>query len=440
MKLKQEKIMTFQKMPIPRKKIAIIGGGISGLGAAYALSKTYQVTLYEAENRLGGHARTIISGKNGQQPVDTGFIVFNYPNYPELSQLFAELNVPVAKSDMSFGASLKNGKIEYALRNFDAIFAQRKNVLNPQFMKMVWDINRFNTIGLTVADDESLTIGQFLKRLKTGDWFRDYYLLPLSGAIWSTPTEKILDFPAYAMLQFFKNHALLSRSGQHQWYTVKGGSREYVSRLENALVQNQVEIRLNTPVASVTRNNANIVIKTYSSEPQTFDEVVFATHSDDTLAILSDPSKMEERSLASIKYQNNDVVLHADVSVMPKLYKCWSSWVYTEREDKSTDKIDLTYWMNSLQPIPLNDPLFVTLNSTRNIDQNKIYDQVTMRHPVYDLGVLSAQKDISMNNGQNRTWFSGAWMKNGFHEDGLSSGLDVARGILAKDVLPVAAE
>ena len=427
-------------MPIPRKKIAIIGGGISGLGAAYALSKTYQVTLYEAENRLGGHARTILSGKNGQQPVDTGFIVFNYPNYPELSQLFAELNVPVAKSDMSFGASLKNGKIEYALRNFDAIFAQRKNVLNPQFMKMVWDINRFNTIGLTVADDESLTIGQFLKRLKTGDWFRDYYLLPLSGAIWSTPTEKILDFPAYAMLQFFKNHALLSRSGQHQWYTVKGGSREYVSRLENALVQNQVEIRLNTPVASVTRHTANIVIKTYSSEPQTFDEVVFATHSDDTLAILSDPSKMEERSLASIKYQNNDVVLHADVSVMPKLYKCWSSWVYTEREDKSTDKIDLTYWMNSLQPIPLNDPLFVTLNSTRNIDQNKIYDQVTMRHPVYDLSVLSAQKDISMNNGQNRTWFSGAWMKNGFHEDGLSSGLDVARSIVAKHVLPVAAE
>ena len=427
-------------MPIPRKKIAIIGGGISGLGAAYALSKTHQITLYEAENRLGGHARTILSGKNGQQPVDTGFIVFNYPNYPELSQLFAELNVPVAKSDMSFGASLKNGKIEYALRNFDAIFAQRKNVLNPQFMKMVWDINRFNTIGLTVADDESLTIGQFLKRLKTGDWFRDYYLLPLSGAIWSTPTEKILDFPAYAMLQFFKNHALLSRSGQHQWYTVKGGSREYVSRLENALVQNQVEIRLNTPVASVTRHTANIVIKTYSSEPQTFDEVVFATHSDDTLAILSDPSKMEERSLASIKYQNNDVVLHADVSVMPKLYKCWSSWVYTEREDKSTDKIDLTYWMNSLQPIPLNDPLFVTLNSTRNIDQNKIYDQVTMRHPVYDLGVLSAQKDISMNNGQNRTWFSGAWMKNGFHEDGLSSGLDVAISILAKHVLPVAAE
>ena len=440
MKLKQENIMTFQKMPITRKKIAIIGGGISGLGVAYALSKTYQVTLYEAENRLGGHARTILSGKNGQQPVDTGFIVFNYPNYPELSQLFAELNVPVAKSDMSFGASLKNGKIEYALRNFDAIFAQRKNVLNPQFMKMVWDINRFNTIGLTVADDESLTIGQFLKRLKTGDWFRDYYLLPLSGAIWSTPTEKILDFPAYAMLQFFKNHALLSRSGQHQWYTVKGGSREYVSRLENALVQNQVEIRLNTPVASVTRHTANIVIKTYSSEPQTFDEVVFATHSDDTLAILSDPSKMEERSLASIKYQNNDVVLHADVSVMPKLYKCWSSWVYTEREDKSTDKIDLTYWMNSLQPIPLNDPLFVTLNSTRNIAQNKIYDQVTMRHPVYDLGVLSAQKDISMNNGQNRTWFSGAWMKNGFHEDGLSSGLDVARSILAKHVLPVAAE
>ena len=427
-------------MPIRPKKIAVVGGGISGLGAAYALSNTYQVTLFEAENRLGGHARTVFSGKSGQQPVDTGFIVFNYPNYPELTQLFSDLNVPIAKSDMSFGASLKDGKIEYALRNFDAIFAQRKNLLNPKFIKMVWDINRFNTIGLTVADDESLTIGQFLKRLKTSDWFRDYYLLPLSGAIWSTPTEKILDFPAYAMLQFFKNHALLSRSGQHQWYTVKGGSREYVSRLENALVQKQVEIRVNTPVASVTRHATGVAVKTYCSEPQTFDEVVFATHSDDTLALLSDPSEIEQRNLGSIKYQDNEVVLHSDVGVMPKLYKCWSSWVYTERKDKSTDKIDLTYWMNSLQPIPLDDPLFVTLNSTHNIDQNQIYDQVTMRHPVYDVGVLSAQKDLSLNNGHNRTWFSGAWMKNGFHEDGLSSGLDVARSILAKDILPIAAE
>ena len=427
-------------MPIRPKKIAVIGGGISGLGAAYVLSNTYQVTLFEAENRLGGHARTVFAGKNGNQAVDTGFIVFNYPNYPELSQLFSELNVPIAESNMSFGASLKDGTIEYALRNFDAIFAQRKNVLNPRFVKMVWDINRFNTIGLTVADDESLTIGQFLQRLKTGDWFRDYYLLPLSGAIWSTPTEKILDFPAYAMLQFFKNHALLSRSGQHQWYTVKGGSREYVNRLENVLAQKRVEIRVKTPVASVTRHQTGVVVKTYSCEPQTFDEVVFATHSDDTLSLLSDPSKFEQRNLGSIKYQNNDVVLHSDVTVMPKLHKCWSSWVYTERKDKSTDKIDLTYWMNSLQPIPLDDPLFVTLNSTHNIDQNQIYDQVTMRHPVYDVGVLSAQKDLSLNNGHNRTWFSGAWMKNGFHEDGLSSGLDVARSILAKDILPIAAE
>ena len=206
------------------------------------------------------------------------------------------------------------------------------------------------------------------------------------------------------------------------------------------MAQKQVEIRVKTPVASVTRHQTGVVVKTHSCEPQTFDEVVFATHSDDTLSILSDPSKIEQRNLGSIKYQNNDVVLHSDVTVMPKLYKCWSSWVYTERKDKKTDKIDLTYWMNSLQPIPLDDPLFVTLNSTRNIDQNQIYDQVTMRHPVYDVGVLGAQKDISLNNGDNRTWFSGAWMKNGFHEDGLSSGLDVARSILAKDILPIAAE
>ena len=432
--------MTFQKMPISPKNIAVIGGGISGLGAAHALSDTYNVTLFETENRLGGHARTILAGKNGDQPVDTGFIVFNYANYPELSKLFSDLNVPVVKSDMSFGASVRGGKIEYALRNFDAIFAQRNNVFNPKFIKMVWDINRFNTLGLTVADDKSITIRQFLERLKTGDWFRDYYLLPLSGAIWSTPTEKILEFPAYAMMQFFKNHALLSRSGQHQWYTVEGGSREYVSRLENVLLKKQVDIRLSTPVASVSRHETGVAIKTYRDEVQMFDEVVFATHSDDTLALLTDASPTERQNLGCIKYQDNEVVLHSDVSLMPKLHKCWASWVYTERKDKSSEKIDLTYWMNSLQPIPLDDPMFVTLNSTRNIEQSQIFDQVTMRHPVYDLDVLEAQKEIAKTNGQNRTWFSGAWVKNGFHEDGLTSGLDVARKIISKEILPIAAE
>ena len=432
--------MTFQKMPISPKNIAVIGGGISGLGAAHALSDTYNVTLFETENRLGGHARTILAGKNGDQPVDTGFIVFNYANYPELSKLFSDLNVPVVKSDMSFGASVRGGKIEYALRNFDAIFAQRRNVFYPKFIKMVWDINRFNTLGLTVADDKSITIRQFLERLKTGDWFRDYYLLPLSGAIWSTPTEKILEFPAYAMMQFFKNHALLSRSGQHQWYTVEGGSREYVSRLENVLLKKQVDIRLSTPVASVSRLETGVAIKTYRDEVQMFDEVVFATHSDDTLALLTDASPTERQNLGCIKYQDNEVVLHSDVSLMPKLYKCWASWVYTERKDKSSEKIDLTYWMNSLQPIPLDDPMFVTLNSTRNIEHSQIFDQVTMRHPVYDLDVLEAQKEIAKTNGQNRTWFSGAWVKNGFHEDGLTSGLDVARKIISKEILPIAAE
>ncbi len=382
--------MTFQKMPISPKNIAVIGGGISGLGAAHALSDTYNVTLFETENRLGGHARTILAGKNGDQPVDTGFIVFNYANYPELSKLFSDLNVPVVKSDMSFGASVCGGKIEYALRNFDAIFAQRKNVFNPKFIKMVWDINRFNTLGLTVADDKSITIRQFLERLKTGDWFRDCLL--------------------------------------------------YVSRLENVLLKKQVDIRLSTPVASVSRHETGVAIKTYRDEVQMFDEVVFATHSDDTLALLTDASPTERQNLGCIKYQDNEVVLHSDVSLMPKLHKCWASWVYTERKDKSSEKIDLTYWMNSLQPIPLDDPMFVTLNSTRNIEHSQIFDQVTMRHPVYDLDVLEAQKEIAKTNGQNRTWFSGAWVKNGFHEDGLTSGLDVARKIISEEILPIAAE
>ena len=432
--------MTFAKSPIARRNIAVVGAGITGLGAAYELSKHHSVTLYESENRLGGHARTVVAGKRSDQPVDTGFIVFNYVNYPNMVRLFEDLDVPVTLSNMSFGASVAGGRIEYALRNLDAIFAQRKNALNPKFLRMISDIFKFNSQGLAVAQDRSLTIGGFLDRLGTGAWFRDYYLLPLSGAIWSTPTEKIMDFPAYAMLDFFENHALLSHSGQHQWYTVKGGSREYVSRVELALRKRDVSIRTGAAVEWVKRTETGVLVKAPGHVPQAFDDVVLATHSDDSLAMLADPTAAETAALGAIRYQPNDIILHRDETVMPTRKKCWASWVYTERADKVTDRIDLTYWMNSLQPIPMDDPMFVTLNTTHPIKQELIYDQVTLRHPVYDLEALDGQSAVAALNGQNNTWFCGAWMKNGFHEDGLSSGLDVAASILTREPLATAAE
>lgn len=433
--------MPIQNTSKPPKHIAIVGAGISGLGAAHMLGADNQVTLFEAEPRLGGHARTIIAGASGNQPVDTGFIVFNYANYPHLAALFAELDVPVVKSSMSFGASIDGGRLEYGLASVRAVFAQSINALDPRFLRMLRDITRFNAKGYDLAArNPDWTIGTFLNDLGVGRYFRDYYLAPLSGAIWSTPTDKIMEFPAYAMMEFFKNHALLGVTGQHQWYTVDGGSSEYVRRVETSLRSKGVELRLGHPIDAVRRIDTGVEIKTHGGEWEQFDEVIFATHSDDSLRLLSDPSDAERAALSKITYQPNDIILHADASVMPKRKVCWSSWNYTEDALKSNDRIDLTYWMNSLQPIPANDPHFVTLNTTRTIREELIYDQVTLRHPVFDLAALEGQNDVARLNGTNNTWFCGAWMKNGFHEDGLSSAVDVVEAMRGGHALKVAAQ
>ncbi|MGC3937735.1 NAD(P)/FAD-dependent oxidoreductase [Roseobacter sp. EG26] len=421
-------------------RIAVIGGGISGMAAAYMMSKEHQVTLFEAEPRLGGHARTVVAGKNKDQPVDTGFIVFNYANYPYMSALFEQLDVPVTKSNMSFGASIDGGRLEYALTSLDALFAQRRNAVSPAFLAMVRDILSFNKHALDIAQDRNLTLGEFLQKLGSGDWFRDYYLLPLSGAIWSTPTEKIMDFPAHAMIEFFKNHALLGVTGQHQWYTVDGGSIQYIRRLESALRDRDAQLRLGTAVKSVMRQAGRVIVQAWQSDPQEFDEVILATHSDDSLRLLGDASDQERQALGAIAYQPNDIILHADETIMPKRRKTWASWVYTEDQAAQSDRIDLTYWMNSLQPIPKDDPHFVTLNTKRTIREELIYDHVTLRHPVYDLAALAAQKKVQSFNGTNNTWFCGAWMKNGFHEDGLSSAVDVVRALQERHNQKIAAE
>jgi len=425
--------MPFETGASAPKRIAVIGGGISGMGAAHALGERHAVTLFEAEPRLGGHARTVLAGKRGDQPVDVGFIVFNYANYPHLTALFETLGVPVAKSDMSFGASFEGGRIEYGLKNTDAVFAQRSNLLRPQFLRMVRDILRFNAKAeQMVGEDREITIGAFLERLGTGTWFRERYLMPFSGAIWSTPTERILDFPAYAMISFFRNHALMSRNN-HQWWTVQGGSIEYVSRLEARMQAQGVDIRTHAPVAGVRRVPDGVHVRAQGGEWEHFDEAVLAAHSDDALALLEDPSPDERAALGAISYQPNEVVLHSDERLMPRRRKCWSSWNYTEISGKPSERIDLTYWMNSLQPIPQDDPLFVTLNNTRHIRQERIHHATTFRHPVYDAAALAAQGKVRRMNGTARTWFCGAWMKNGFHEDGLSSGIEVAQALGARD-------
>ena len=432
--------MPFETGTAAPRKIAVIGAGISGMGAAHALAKDHRVVLYEAENRLGGHARTRMAGKNRDQAVDTGFIVFNYANYPNLTALFDHLEVPVIKSNMSFGASFSGGRMEYGLASLNALFAQRSNIASPRFLRMVRDILRFNAHGLDASKDENLTIGQLLRKLNLSDFFRDHYLLPFSGAIWSTPKEKILDFPAYAMMRFFDNHALLGATGQHQWYTVDGGSQKYVSRLGADMARRGVDIRLGSPIDAVRRTASGADIKTRAADWEAFDEVVFATHSDDTLRMLSDATAVERSVLGAVRYQPNKIVLHSDTTIMPRRRQVWSSWIYSEDARRTDKEINLTYWMNSLQPWLKGEEMMVTLNSNRPIREDLIWDEVTLRHPVYDLAAIAAQQAAAAMNGANRTWFCGAWMKNGFHEDGLSSALDVVRALNAPAYQLVAAE
>jgi predicted NAD/FAD-binding protein len=405
----------------PRKKIAIVGGGIAGLSAAYYLSAFHDITLYEAASRLGGHARTVLAGKNGDQPVDTGFIVFNYATYPLLTRLFRDLDVPVMKSEMSFGASIDNGQLEYGLNSWRAITAQKSNLLKPQYY-----ILRFGKRAEAAATDDEKTVGELVDELGLGSWFRDKYLMPMCGAIWSTPTEDVDGFPAKSLVQFFRNHALLAGQKEHQWWTVKGGSIEYVRRLENALVERGVDIRKTSPIAGVDRHSFGVTVHTNDSQETGFDEIILACHSDQALAILGqDASEAETTALSAIRYQPNKAVLHCDTNQMPKRRACWSSWAYRSQQGD----IGVTYWMNKLQNIPEDDLLFVTLNPSTEIPQTKIYDTVEYAHPIFDKAALRAQKNIRAMQGENRTWFAGAYNRNGFHEDGIASAMRIVRMI-----------
>ena len=431
--------MPFETTAAMPRRVAVIGAGISGMGAAHALANDHRVVLYEAEPRLGGHARTKPAGPGGEDQVDTGFIVFNYENYPRLTALFDHLRVDVVKSDMSFGASFGGGAMEYALASPDAIFATRSNLVNPKFLRMIRDILKFNANALEASREDGLTIGGLMKKLKLSDYFRDHYLLPFSGAIWSTPKEQIMEFPAASMMQFFDNHALLSASGQHQWYTVDGGSRAYVDKLGSDMVRRGVDIRLASPVETIRRGPEGVAVKA-GGHWDHFDEVILATHSDISLRMLETPTAQERRMLEAVRYQPNRVVLHSDTSLMPKRRKVWSSWVYTEGEGADGRTLDLNYWMNSLQPWLTGRDYIVTLNSERPIREELIWDETVLHHPVYDLAALEAQRTASAINGSNRTWYCGAWMKNGFHEDGLASALDVVHALNAVERLEVAAE
>jgi uncharacterized protein len=412
-----------------QKHIAIIGTGISGLGAAYLLHPHHRITVYEKNEVIGGHSRTVeVKTDDGVVPVDTGFIVFNYRNYPLLTGLFAHLNVPVSKSNMSFGVSIDNGWMEYGTQHLSHMFSQTRNLLRPKFWRMIADILRFNACAAAyVQSDPAMTLGECLDKLGMKTWFRDYYLLAMGGAIWSTPLQDMLQFPACAFIRFFENHGLLTVNDQPQWHTVTGGSREYVKRLSAPF---QGSIQTNCGVQKVMREAEGVRIIDSHGNQATYDEVVFACHADQALAMIENPSEEERRVLSAFSYQPNRAVLHRDLSFMPKRKKAWASWVYlSEQKRDESPHVSLSYWMNNLQPLATRTPLIVTLNPAREPDPALVYDDHWFEHPLFDEAAIRAQAEIPTIQGKDRLWFSGAYQRYGFHEDGLASAVEMARGM-----------
>ncbi len=409
------------------RHIAVVGSGISGLSAAWLLSRTHRVTLIEADTRPGGHANTIDCEVDGADiSVDTGFIVYNPPAYPNLTALFARLKVPTVPSNMSFAVSMGEGVYEYAGSGLSQLVGQPRNLLNPGHWRLMRDIPRFFKTALdklsSLPDD--MTLGEFLEAEGYSDYFRDRHLLPMAGAIWSAAPGDMRNYPARAFIRFFENHGLLKLRNRPQWRTVKGGSREYVSRV---IRDSAFETRLRTPVAAIRRSANGVTLRAVDGEEQAFDDVVLACHADQALAMLSDASPEEQRLLSSFRYSRNRAVLHRDDRLMPKHRRLWASWNHlSDFPAQSQGASSVTYWMNRLQPLPVNVPLFVSLNPLAEPDVGKVLGEFDYAHPIFDPGAMAAQRNMWTIQGTQHTWFCGAYMGSGFHEDGIQSGLAVA--------------
>lgn len=393
------------------------------MGAAYLLAPHHDITLYEKNPYIGGHSRTITVRADQQDiPVDTGFIVFNNWNYPNLLGLFRRLDVPFVKSNMSFGVSINNGWLEYSSND---LFAMR-NMMRPAYWGMMRDILKFNKQALHyIEKDPDITLGQCLDELKMGAWFRDYYLLAMGAAIWSCPLQTIMAFPAQTFLRFFKNHGLLSIKNRPQWYTVKGGSKEYIKRLTAPFAD---RIKLDCGVKSVTPRNDKWEVKDSSGTAEIYDHIIFACHADEAIKMMSDPTPAHLDIIGAFSYQENKIIVHSDESFLPRNKKSWASWIYlSEARKDQSPCVSLSYWMNNLQPLNTDTPVIVTLNPERRPQENLIHDEHTFSHPVFDTKAIKAQKKIDAIQGQNDLWFCGAYQRYGFHEDGLLSAVNIAK-------------
>ncbi|MGE5338723.1 MAG: NAD(P)/FAD-dependent oxidoreductase [Gemmatimonadota bacterium] len=430
-------------------KVAVIGAGIAGLGCAHALTRDLgaacRVTLFEAAQRLGGHANTVDVELDGiRHPVDTGFLVFNERTYPNLLALFDELRVPVAASDMSFSVSVarpaREHRLEWAGTDLSTVFAQRRNLASPRFLGMLADLLRFNRHATRIAEgqettDAELSLGEFLDRHRYGQPFRHWYLLPMAAAIWSCPTDTMLAYPVGTFVRFCHNHGLLQIDDRPRWYTVRGGARQYVGRIAARLA----DLRVGEPVQQVARHPAGGVTVASRHGRESFDHVVLACHSDQALHLLADADREQRELLAAVRYQPNRAVLHTDARLMPRSRKVWASWNYLSEQGRQGDGqpgVSVTYHLNRLQPLPFRRPVFVSLNPLCEPLAESIIAEFDYAHPVFDERAIAAQRRLAALQGRRGVWFAGAWTGYGFHEDGLRSGLAVAAALRAR--VPVA--
>jgi predicted NAD/FAD-binding protein len=443
-----------------KKRIAIIGAGISGLGCAYALRQqpNVEITIYEGGDHIGGHSNTVDfnyehAGNHRSYGVDTGFLVFNRKTYPRLVRLFEEIQVPIAPSEMSFSVSidtseknLAHPKLEWAGNDINSLFGQRSNLLSPSFWRMVYDILRFNRLATQYArdqiaaghhyDEPDETIAKFLERNRFSQSFRENYFLPMIGAIWSCSVEQMLEFPIQTMIRFCHNHGLLQIQNRPQWLTVRGGSREYVKRIVNALEQNQVSIKRERVLRVHAAQNGSAAEVVSASGSVSFDEVVMACHSDQSLALLHGIDQDARDILEAIPYQKNRAILHTDTNFLPSTKRCWAAWNYTAKSGSapsSKQHVSVNYLINRLQPLPreLQDTqIIVSLNPSSEPNPKLVQQEIQYSHPVFDMQAIQAQKALPLIQGTSSIWYCGAWTGFGFHEDGLRSGELVAEALI----------
>lgn len=421
--------MPFDAQASPRPlNIAVVGTGISGMSASWLLSKYHSVTVYEKDTRVGGHSNTVeVPDTYGAIPVDTGFIVYNEKNYPNLVALFRHLGVPTKPSEMSFAASVDDGALEYSGSNLAGLFAQKRNILRPRFWRMLGGIRRFYREGTAVIEktgEGEISLGDYLDGAGYSHAFIYDHLLPMAAAIWSTAANDMRDHPASAFVRFCTNHGLMQIADRPQWRTVDGGSREYVARLTQSF---SGRIRIGTGVRSIRRVGGSVIVEDDKADRSTYDHIVIATHANQALAMLSDPSADEQDRLGAFSYTRNTAVLHQDPSLMPRRRKVWSSWNYLSHGDQQgKSRVCVTYWMNRLQGLVSSEPLFVTLNPNRDLDPQKVLRLFEYDHPSFDLGAVNAQRRLWELQGVRNTWFCGSYFGAGFHEDALQAGLAVA--------------